>query len=66
LALALFLKYFLVDRVSPNKERYWKRIYQERDSTLGWWKPLEQIDRILLKLPAIRWLSWNVGFVAEK
>jgi 2-polyprenyl-3-methyl-5-hydroxy-6-metoxy-1,4-benzoquinol methylase len=66
LALALFLKYYLVDRVSPNEQRYWKRIYQECDSTLGWWKPLEQIDRILLKLPAIRWLSWNVAFVAQK
>ena len=66
LALALFFKYYLLDRVSPNEERYWKRIYQETDSTLGWWKPLEQIDRILLKLPAVRWLSWNVAFVAQK
>jgi 2-polyprenyl-3-methyl-5-hydroxy-6-metoxy-1,4-benzoquinol methylase len=66
LALALFLKYYFLDRVSPNEQRYWKRIYEESDRTLGWWKPLEQIDRMLLKLPGIRWLSWNVAFVAQK
>jgi 2-polyprenyl-3-methyl-5-hydroxy-6-metoxy-1,4-benzoquinol methylase len=66
LSLALFLKYYLVDRVSPNKERYWKRIYQESELSLRWWKPLERIDRILLQLPGIRWLSWNVAFVAQK
>jgi hypothetical protein len=60
------LKYYLVDRVSPNKERYWKRIYQESELSLRWWKPLERIDRILLQLPGIRWLSWNVAFVAQK
>jgi 2-polyprenyl-3-methyl-5-hydroxy-6-metoxy-1,4-benzoquinol methylase len=66
LSLALFLKYFLVDHVSPNEQRYWKRIYEESELSLGWWRPLEYMDRILLKLPGICWLSWNVAFVAQK
>lgn len=64
LGLSLFLKYFLIDRVSPNKERYWKRIYKEPPAALWWWRPLVAMDSVLLKLPLVRWLSWNVVIIA--
>jgi len=58
-ALALFLKYYLVDRVHPNDDRYWKRILRETDSSLVWWKPLALLDRLLTRIPGIRWWAWN-------
>jgi SAM-dependent methyltransferase len=61
----LFVKYFLWSRISPNEERYWKRIYRETSRSLRWWLPLERLDRALLRLPAVRWLSWNVLIIAR-
>ena len=59
--LSLFLKYYLVNRLDPNKTRYWKRILEETPSTIGWWfTPLHQLDNLLLRLPGVRWLAWNV------
>lgn len=63
----LFLKYFLVDRTSPNSVRYWKRIYEENASTLGWWRPLAWLDKnLFLRLPGLRWLAWNAVFIGKK
>jgi len=58
-SLALFLKYYLVDRVHPNDDRYWKRILRETDGSLLWWKPLAALDSILTRVPGIRWWAWN-------
>lgn len=66
LSQALFLKYFLWDRVSPNAERYWKRIYRETPRSLWWWRPLRAADDLLLRLPGLRWLSWNVVVIARR
>jgi SAM-dependent methyltransferase len=67
LAQALFVKYFAVDRTSPNNVRYWKKIYEETPATLAWWRPLAWMDqRLLLRLPAVRWLAWNVVFIGRK
>ena len=66
LTLSLFLKYFMINRVSPNQDRYWKKIYRETESTLWWWLPLRGIDDLLLQIPVLQWLSWNVVFFATK
>jgi 2-polyprenyl-3-methyl-5-hydroxy-6-metoxy-1,4-benzoquinol methylase len=59
-ALALFAKYFLVDRIHPNQDRYWKRILTESKISLWWWYPLRAIDSLLTRLPGARWWSWNI------
>ena len=66
LTLALFIKYYLVDRSNPNRERYWKKIYSETDASLRWWKPLAFLDQFLLSIPGLRWMSWNVVIIAER
>ena len=66
LTLTLFLKYFLVDRVHPNSDRYWKRIFRESPQSLWWWTPLERIDRALTRLPLVRRLAWNMVMWGEK
>lgn len=64
--LALFLKYFLLDRVHPNADRYWKRIYRESPGSLWWWQPLRALDRVLTRIPLVRRLAWNVVIWGRK
>jgi len=59
--MVLFLKYYFVDRRNPNRERYWKVILRETPASIGWWfLPLQALDRVLLRLPGINLLAWNL------
>ena len=59
--MTLFLKYFLLDRKSPNRVRYWKAILKETRESIGWWYlPLQRLDDVLLRLPGVRYLAWNM------
>jgi SAM-dependent methyltransferase len=64
--LLLFLKYYLIDRVHPNQDRYWKRILREKSENLRWWMPLRALDQALSRLPLIRWLAWNIVIWGRK
>jgi SAM-dependent methyltransferase len=57
--LALFLKFFLIDRVHPSADRYWKRIYKQTPGSLWWWYPLNGADALLTRLPLVKMLAWN-------
>lgn len=57
--LLLFVKYYLIDRVHPNEDRYWKRILRETPERLWWWMPLRSLDTLLTRIPLVRWLAWN-------
>ncbi|MFC1857520.1 class I SAM-dependent methyltransferase [Thermodesulfobacteriota bacterium] len=59
-SLALFLKYYIVNRIHPNDQRYWKRILKEDRDSLWWWLPLYYLDGVLTRLPGIRFLAWNI------
>ena len=60
-SLLIFFKYFLIDRIHPNAERYWKRILREDPQRIGWWfQPLVRIDNVLLRLPPFNYLAWNI------
>jgi 2-polyprenyl-3-methyl-5-hydroxy-6-metoxy-1,4-benzoquinol methylase len=58
--LVLFAKYYVLDRVHPNADRYWKRILKETPESLWWWKPLLLVDGVLSRLPGLRFWSWNM------
>jgi ubiquinone/menaquinone biosynthesis C-methylase UbiE len=64
--LLLFVKYFALDRVHPNQDRYWKRILRETPQSLRWWMPLRAIDTALTRLPLLRWMAWNMVMWGEK
>lgn len=64
--LALFVKYYLLDRVHPNQDRYWKRIFKETPGSLWWWYPLYALDLLLTRLPFVRFLAWNMVMWGEK
>ena len=58
--LSVFLKFYLVDRVHPNEERYWKKIYKDTQN-FGWmFDPLRRLDDSLLSaVPALGRMCWN-------
>jgi SAM-dependent methyltransferase len=64
--LALFAKYYLLDRVHPNAERYWKRILKETPESLRWWKPLLFLDKVITRIPLVRLLAWNTVIWGSK
>ena len=66
LSLALFLKYYAIDRIHPNDDRYWKRIYKETAGSLFWWKPLRWLDAGLTRVPLVRRLAWNIVMWGRK
>jgi len=66
LSLSLFLKYYLIDRIHPNQERYWKLIYDETPGRLWWWRPLAGIDAILTRIPLARRFTWNMVIWGNK
>jgi len=65
-SLALFLKYYFIDRIDPNQQRYWKRIYQETPRRLWWWRPLAAMDSALTQVPLFRRLAWNMVIWGNK
>jgi ubiquinone/menaquinone biosynthesis C-methylase UbiE len=58
--LAVFLKFYLWDRVNPNRERYWKKIYTDAAQIAPMFRPLQRIDNALLsKMPSLGKLCWT-------
>lgn len=66
LTLSLFLKFYLLDRVHPNQQRYWKKIFSETAAGLWWWRPLRLADAVLARLPLLRRLAWNMVMWGQK
>ena len=63
--LAIFIVMAFVQRRDPNKERYWKKVIEEADSWAVLYKPLELLDKLLLRLPFLRPLCWNVALIGR-
>jgi hypothetical protein len=66
LSLALFLKYYLIDRIHPNQQRYWKLIFKETPRRLWWWRPLALTDAALSRVALVRRLAWNTVIWGNK
>lgn len=65
--LLLFLKYYFIDKYDPNKIRYYKEIYNEKEKNIGnWFNKLKKVDNFLLKLPYLNRLAWNILIYAKK
>jgi 2-polyprenyl-3-methyl-5-hydroxy-6-metoxy-1,4-benzoquinol methylase len=64
--LLVFIVMALVQRRSPNKERFWKKVVEEADQWAWLYRPLEVLDNVLLTLlPVLRPLCWNVVVVGR-
>lgn len=65
--LWLFVSYYFIRRYDPNEIRYWKRIFKEKKSKIGWWfMPLKALDSVLLSLPGVKKLAWNIVIISRK
>ena len=64
--LWIFLQFYLIEKVNPNKERYWKKIILEQARLEKTYLRLEKLDKWLKKLPLMKRLSWNLAVVATK
>ncbi len=64
--LGVFLRFYLWDQVHPNEERYWKKIIYDYPQLARLYAPLYQFDQLLLRLPGVRWLAWNMTVVLTK
>lgn len=64
--LLIFLIMAVVQRRSPNKERYWKKVVEEAERWAPLHRPLEYLDHMLLGMfPFLRPLCWNVVFIGR-
>ncbi|MCS6813888.1 MAG: class I SAM-dependent methyltransferase [Cyanobacteria bacterium] len=64
--LWIFLQFYLIERVDPNQERYWKKIILEHQRLKPLYSRLERIDRLLKRIPGLRRFAWNLAVVATK
>lgn len=64
--LWILLRFYLIERVDPNKERYWKKILVEEPRLRHTYFRLERLDYFLKKIPLLRRLAWTLAMVAKK
>ena len=65
--LLIFCYFFLVERVSPNKDRYWKKIIREGEKYSFVFKILNSVDKVILTVfPFMKRLCWVTVVEAVK
>jgi ubiquinone/menaquinone biosynthesis C-methylase UbiE len=64
--LWIFLQFYLIEKVNPNQERYWKKIILEQSRLAPTYLRLEKFDKFLKKLPGMKQMAWNLAVVATK
>ena len=64
--LWIFLRFYLIEGVSPNKERYWKKIIYEEPRLRNTYERLERLDRYFKRIPLVERYGWNIAVVATK
>jgi ubiquinone/menaquinone biosynthesis C-methylase UbiE len=64
--LWIFIQFFMIEKVHPNQERYWKKIIYDEKRLRSTYFKLEQIDTYLKKIPLIKKYAWNLAVVATK
>jgi SAM-dependent methyltransferase len=66
-ATVIFLRFFIIDKISPSEGRYWKLIIDRRDKHKWLLRITHSIDRIILRIiPPLKWWCWNVAIIARK
>ncbi len=65
--LWIFLRFYLIERADPNKERYWKKIIDEHQRLESIYMRLERLDKVILRtFPFLRRYCWNIVIMAIK
>jgi 2-polyprenyl-3-methyl-5-hydroxy-6-metoxy-1,4-benzoquinol methylase len=65
--LWIFLRFYLIERVHPNEDRYWKKIIREHKRLEPIHRRYEKIDQLLLSAcPFLKRYCWNMAVCATK
>lgn len=65
--LWIFIKFYFIERIDPNKERYWKKILIDHRRLEKTYSFLEKLDQLFLRLfPFMRRYCWNIVLVCVK
>ncbi|MGB7445034.1 MAG: class I SAM-dependent methyltransferase [Coleofasciculaceae cyanobacterium] len=64
--LWIFLQFYLIEKVDPNQERYWKKIIIEQERLAATYQRLNKLDRLLKKMIWLKQFAWNIAVVARK
>jgi ubiquinone/menaquinone biosynthesis C-methylase UbiE len=64
--LWIFLRFYLIERVNPNEERYWKKVIAENARLEPTYRRLERLDTLLKQVPFMKRFAWNIAVVATK
>lgn len=66
-SLVVFLKFYLIDRIHPSEDRYWKLIIRWERELSPLVRRLLAVDDFFLKVcPPLKWWCWNVAAIATK
>ena len=66
-SLLVFIRFWLIDRIHPSSDRYWKLIISREKELRPMVSKLMAIDRFLVKvLPILGWWCWNIAIVVRK
>jgi len=65
--LLIFIYFFLIERVHPAKDRYWKKVIRDAPRFARTFRFLHSLDRFFLRIfPFLRFLCWNTVLVFKK
>lgn len=60
-SLWVFIKYFFIDKVDPNEERFWKKIIYDEKNLKNIYNRLEKLDNLFLNIfPFLKRYCWNI------
>jgi len=66
-SLIVFVKFWLIDRIHPSSDRYWKLIITKEKELRPVVSKFMLVDRFLIKvLPILGWWCWNIAIVVRK
>jgi ubiquinone/menaquinone biosynthesis C-methylase UbiE len=66
-ALVLFVRFFVIDRIPPSADRYWKLAIDRQDKHHTFLQAAHRVDRVLLRwVPPLKWMCWNLSVVCTR
>lgn len=67
LTLLIFVWFFLVSRIHPNEERYWKKLLKVKGGLKFMLRILVSVDNFILTIfPPLRYWCWNIVIILQK
>jgi SAM-dependent methyltransferase len=65
-SLFIFIYMYIVERIHPSSQRYWKRIISQSEKYRALFRPLNYFDCLLLKVfPFMGRFCWNIVIILE-